>query len=66
MSTIKELLVPRKPKGREFTVSVDQETYDLVGKVAVETGRSRPEVVGAFVKSAYETCYLPMRRKSGL
>jgi hypothetical protein len=48
---LQELLIPKK-ESRDRTVSCKQETYDILTKVSKETGRSRPEVLDAFVKAA--------------
>ena len=49
---IRELMKPKK--SREFTLNIDQETYEIVTKVAEETGKSRPKVLAAFIAEAYE------------
>lgn len=41
-------------KRREFSVSVDADTYDLITRVSKQTGKSRPKVLAAFVKTAYD------------
>lgn len=48
---IKELMQPKR--SREYTLNVDEKTYELVSQVAKETGKSRPKVLAAFVAEAY-------------
>jgi len=40
---------------RMYTLSVDEEAYTMITRVAEQLGRSRPKVLTAFVKSAYDT-----------
>lgn len=54
MSRINDLLKNRPTTYRHWTVNVDQDTYDLVKRVASETGRSCPRVIAAFVEAGYE------------
>jgi hypothetical protein len=48
----KELLEP-KDRNREFSLSVDAETYARVTEVSKLTGKSRPKVLRSFVDMAY-------------
>jgi len=49
---IDDLFKPRTARGCTLTVQLD--TYEIVTKVARETGRSRPAVLEVFVAEAYE------------
>lgn len=54
MSSIDDLLKKRPRTHRHWTLSVDQDTYDLVKQVSSETGKSCPRVIAAFVEAGYE------------
>jgi len=51
-NAFRELLEP-KDKAREFSLSVDAETYARVSEVSKLTGKSRPKVLRSFVELAY-------------
>jgi hypothetical protein len=42
-------------KKRAFTLNVDEDTYSMITRVAEQTGKTRPKVLAAFVKSAYDS-----------
>jgi len=48
----RDLLAP-KDKAREYSLSVDEETYARVSEVSKLTGKSRPKVLRSFVELAY-------------
>ena len=54
MSSINDLLKKRPKTHRHWTLSVDQDTYDLVKLVSAKTGKSCPRIIAAFVEAGYE------------
>lgn len=61
MSEVEALLTSRVPPSKLYTVNVDAETLEIVNRVKEQTGRSRPKIVAAFVKEAYQV-YLRKKR----
>ena len=41
-------------KKRERTLNVDEDTYNMITRVSIATGKSRPKVLASFVAAAYE------------
>lgn len=42
-------------KKRVYTLSVDEDTYEMVTRVSDQTKKSRPKILAAFVKLAYDS-----------
>jgi hypothetical protein len=60
---VKELLRPPE-KYRYYTLNADQETFQIVRRVAQETGRTCPKVLAAFVEVGY-AAYLREKSRDG-
>lgn len=58
-----ELFEPVKRK-RDYTVSVNADTYDIVTKLSQETGKSRPKVIEVLIKAGYDL-FEKKRKKNG-
>ena len=54
-----------KQKRRAYTLSVDEETYEKITRVADHLGISRPKVLTTFVRQAYEN-FVEEAHKAGL
>lgn len=52
-------------KKRTATLNVDADTYERITQVAEQTGKSRPRVLAAFVKSAYDA-FVEEAQEAGL
>ena len=60
---LSDIMGPQKKRVR--TLSVDEETYDIITRVASNLGVSRPQVLTKFVKQAYST-FLEEVAKEGI
>ena len=60
---LKGLFAAKKPR-REFTISVDQETYAIVRRIKAETGKSGPKVAAALIEAGLKE-YERNKEKTG-
>jgi len=53
-NNLTDLFRPIRGSTRAHTLNVNAETYEIVTRVAAQLGKSRPQVLSAFVFSAYQ------------
>jgi hypothetical protein len=60
-----DLFRPIRGSTRAHTLNVNAETYEIITRVAEQLGKSRPQVLSAFVSTAYQK-FLREAKEAGI